>query len=265
MIDFILGVVQVLVALLILGAAALFLVQLMLAWAWAQSSNDSLRLSEVLSTAAIEWASVIFAMICMVTTVRPFLECPPLHGHADSLKQLPVVLIPSLHSGSGLFRLLTWRLKGHFFLSIWPFYWKSFLITEELLEDNLESYLDQMLTRTGAPNFRIISFGTSRPIIAELLHRRQDLKEKCDRWIAISAPKALTPALKFLKTKRLVSAYDRAQSSIDPDVSIYGTHDTLCFPSNVFQGNRMHAITPMNHYSVLFHSTTLQIIFQELT
>src|SRR5690606_37099082 len=132
--------------------------------------------------------------------------------------------VPSLLTGAGIFQVLKWLLKNRHFKSLWPYTWKTFLRDRLLLEDHLRSYIEHVLAKTEASHFRIISFGSSRPIVAAVL-ARADMTKACDKWIAISSPLRPTQTMLFLAGKRFEAAYaERSPTEREPNLVIFGTH-----------------------------------------
>lgn len=259
-----LALCQYIFILMMLGIIALFLFHLLLSWAWAQQNREPIDFAGFFSTGAIEWGAMVVLHACRLFKARPFYETPPLRYEAASQFQFPIVFVPSLHSGPGIFRILVWRLKKHFYSSLWPFSWRPFLQSSVLLEDELAQYLIQLLKKTESTNFRIISFGTSRPIVGRVLER-PELKGRCDHWIAISAPAQLSPTLRFLSTARLKSVFtDETSPMMQPHLLIRGSSDTFCYPDDVWNHEKQLIISPAGHYASLLHPTTVQTVLEEL-
>jgi hypothetical protein len=266
-------ILQLLFIALMLGIMSLFALNLALAWAWAQSEalseNKNFSFSEVLSTAAVEWSAQLILAIGHLRPPQIFLEAPPLDAPSSSTKafrkQLPIIFVPSLHTGSGIYSLSIWRLKRHHFTSLWPFSWKPFLRDRILLEDELVQFILKMLDQTKSPRFRLVSFGSSRPVVASALSR-PELLERCEKWIAISAPETAGPAMRFLLTPRTKSCYltDTAKASRQPDFQLCGTHDIYAYPSANFGDSPKEWIEPVGHYSLMIHPAVIQKSLEEM-
>lgn len=246
-----------------LGVMALFLLNILAAWAWAQSQSREVSLAEILSTAGIEWGSMLVFGVCHLFPPSRTLEAPPLFFIESPRRQSPIVFIPSLHTGRGLFKILIWRLKKHHFSSLWPFTWKSFLTSSVLLEDQIRDFLNMVIQRTQSSQITIISFGTSRPVISRVLND-PILRASCQTWIAISAPEQISSTLRFISTPRLRSVFQNNGDGPQPDLVITGSHDTFCYPDSVFGNVRRVTIEPVGHYGSLFHSEVVQNIMREL-
>lgn len=240
---FFLFLVELLFALSMVFILVLFGFSMNLAWAWAQhQKSESSSFADIISAAAIEWGAILHMVASHFISPKVFYQAPPLADETKvSPQQLPVVFVPSLRTGPSIFLFLIWRLKKNFWNSLWPFEWKSFLKDPRLLEDQLFQYIQDITHRTGAKRFRIVSFGSSRPIISSLLSR-EDLSAYCDRWIAISAPKKLAEAYLLLRTPRVKLAYEELSplSKREPDLLVTGENDIFCYPSDVWgEGQRL--------------------------
>ena len=268
MIDIFLGLFEALFVLGMLLLMAILLGSLLLAWSWGQKSSlvdggKNMTFSEILTVAGIEWGAFIVLFFSQWSRLPTFQESPRLEkGESPKVSQLPVVLVPSLHLGSGIFRVLMWRLKSHYFQSIWPFSWKSFLHQNTLLEDQLHRFVLECLERTGSNAITIVSFGSSRPLVSRVLNR-PDLSDKQIRWICVSGPKESSDVYRFLSTPRLRKAFEQ-KTYLEPDVLIVGKNDTVCYPSSIFEESAL-VIPEVGHYGCLLHSTTVQKILDELS
>ncbi len=245
---------------------AALVLSLLLSWTWAQHQHSlgrSIKFSEILSAATVEWGALLTLILCHVRRLQPYHEAPPLKEGEYSVQQIPVIFVPSLHLGVESFQFLFWRLKKNYWNSLWPFQWKSFLQDPVLLEDQLRNYLIDVISKTEAKRFRIISHGTSRPIVSRVLND-QNLHAYCDRWIAISAPQKLSQSLSFLTSKRVLAAYENREG-IDksPDLNIIGENDSLCYPREVFGEGRQVTLNQVGYLGSLLHSTTTQSILKE--
>lgn len=256
---------QVLFIIFMLGIMALFLFSLLFTWAWAQQSEPAPSFAEILAISGIEWGGMLtLLMVGHLLPPKIFFEAPPLDSPHVSSRQIPIVLVPSLHTGRGLFFLLCWRLRKNFCASLFPFSWKTFLHTKELLEDQLLGFIESVLAKTKSTEIRVISFGTSRPVVTRVLtHRRLDSVKA--KWIAISSPKSLGLTLKFLTTKRLQQAYETQPEDIDidPQLHIIGSHDVFCYPKELFGNGRSTVISMAGHYSILLQSQVVLKIMAE--
>lgn len=190
-------------------------------------------------------------------------EAPPLKELEAAPHQIPIIFVPSLHLGSGCFSFLFWRLKKNFWNNLWPFQWKSFLEKTELLEDQLFEYIQEVISRTQTQRFRVISFGTSRPLVARVLNNPK-LKAYCDHWVAISSPEKLSPTLKFFGTRRMYDAYEKFEESKKPDLVIVGEGDLICYPREVFGEGQRLQVPQVGHFGTLLHAHTTQAIMKEL-
>ncbi|MDB5038873.1 MAG: hypothetical protein JWQ35_2401 [Bacteriovoracaceae bacterium] len=264
--EIVLAVLQLIFILFIFSIALLFLFVLLLTWSWAQTTDqETVSLREILSTTAIEWGALITLTMGQIIGVKGFWEAPPILSEKVSARQLPVIFIPSLHTSSGLFRILLWRLQKHFFTSLWPFSWKSFLNSNDLLEDQLLQFIHDVLKSTKSPTIRLVSFGTSRPIISRVLSH-PSLSEIQKHWIAISAPKKLSRTLQFLSTTRTKNCFQiSTRSFTEPNLLIRGSRDVICYPDDVWGEGRSVSISPIGHYAVMLHPITVQRALEELS
>jgi len=254
-----------------------FFFSLLFAWAWAQAQNSaqtagglgrSVSFTELLSVAAVEWGAFLTIMICHLIPMRYFHEAAPLRDGEFTVQQVPIIFVPSLNLGAASFQFLFWRLKRNYWNSLWPFQWKSFLESPDLLEDQLRNFIKQVVSNTEAKRFRIISFGTSRPIVSRALDD-SNLQAYCDRWIAISAPEVLSDTLRYVSTKKSLQCYgvnysSNVNSKKRPDLVICGENDFICYPRQVFGDSRHLVLGHMGHLGSLLHSDTTQAILKEL-
>ncbi len=142
--------------------------------------------------------------------------------------------------------------------------WKFFLQEPLFLEEQLFRFLLKVQADTGSTRMTLISFGSSRPIIARVL-ARAELQSFNIRWIAISASQELGSALEFIQTPRLQKAYATcATISINPHVLIAGAKDTLCYPLSVFGEPAPTLIADVGHYGALLHSKTIDTVLSDL-
>ena len=257
---------EILLGLIILSLLILYFFSLLLVWSWAQSMKPETGMIEIFSTAAIEWGAVVSVIVTHLRRAKPFFEAPPLKptdpGPVSST-QLPVIFVPSLHTGASLFNFLLWRLKKHYFASLWPYNGSSFLKNGRLIEDEIEQFIEMVLTKTGATQFKIVSFGSSRTIIAKLLEKKYS--KNCKKWIAVSAPEKLSPPFKLLSSERLRSTFQESEPfRLQPDLLIVGTHDSLCYPEEVWGAAKRISVPSLGHYSVFLHSTTTQKVLEAL-
>lgn len=264
-------ILQILFVILMLGIIGLFALNLMLSWAWAQNQSSDLKTShglrDILSIASVETIAQIILGIGHFRKPKVFLDAPPLDSVASHFvrKQLPVIFIPSLHTGAGLFSVMIWRLKRHNYSSLWPFAWKPFLKDHELLEDQLADYLRQVLIRTRGTRFRIVSFGSSRRVISHVL-QMPEFKEACEKWIAFAAPSKASATMKFMLTARIRSSYIEDESILTkhPHALLVGTHDIYCYPKEVFGEDNIEFVEPVGHYSLMIHPSVTQKAIEEL-
>lgn len=224
----------------------------------------SISFNELLSVAAVEWGAFLTIMSCHLLPLRSFHEAAPLRDGEFTIQQVPVIFVPSLNLGAASFQFLFWRLKKNYWNSLWPFQWKSFLESPELLEDQLRNFIKQVIANTETKRFRIISFGTSRPIVSRVLDDTH-LQAYCDRWIAISSPEILPDTLKFVATKKSLLCYNSSVNTKKrPDLVILGENDFICYPRQVFGESRQLVLSQMGHLGSLLHSETTQAILKEL-
>lgn len=277
MLTFVLASLEFLFVLLMLACLTSFFFSLLFAWTWAQAQNSthstpgagrSVSFNELLSVAAVEWGAFLTIMTCHLLPMRSFHEAAPLRDGEFTIQQVPVIFVPSLNLGASSFQFLFWRLKKNYWNSLWPFQWKSFLESPDLLEDQLRNFIKQVILNTEAKRFRIISFGTSRPIVSRVLDDT-NLQAYCDRWIAISAPEILPDTLRFVTTKKSLNCYSptysaSANSKKRPDLVILGENDFICYPRQVFGESRQLVLSQMGHLGSLLHSETTQAILKEL-
>ncbi|PIR22784.1 MAG: hypothetical protein COV44_06405 [Deltaproteobacteria bacterium CG11_big_fil_rev_8_21_14_0_20_45_16] len=264
--DSLISIVELAFVIGMLGLLILFIFHVNLAWSWAQNHlNQKLELPDILSAAAIEWGGLISIFGFHLKRIRRFYEAPPLLDSKVDPQQIPIIFIPSLHHGPEIFHFLFWRLKRNFWNSLWPLRWKSYLQTPELLEDQLAAYVEKVMSDTKSPRFRIISFGTSRPIVARLLNR-SNLKTYCDKWIAISAPNELSAVHRLLNSERTRLAYeDNEHNHKEPDLLIVGERDLICYPPSVWGNGRFVQVAHVGHYGAALHSLTTTSIIRELS
>jgi len=240
---------------------------LLLTWSWAQfeSQNRQVGLVELLSTAAIEWGAMVSILGAHFYRPGILWEVPRFEDKLSSQNlrptQIPIILVPSLHVGPSVFCFLYLRLKSHYFQSLWPFQFKSFLKDSIFLEKQLKDFLLEVVTKTASPRCVIISFGTSYPIVSRVL-ANQTSKTKFD-WIAISGASKMPDTLKFVSSSSLNSAYVDETKQI-PDLSLYGDKDTVCYPKNIFLGKQKLEIPEVGHFGALLHSKCSHSILTEL-
>ena len=270
MIDFFLGLFEFTFIVLMLGLLTLFLGSLLVAWTWAHRmslapESRSISLSEVLTIAGVEWGALVTLIACHWSPLRPYFESPKFEpkdlGGPLRSTQLPVVLVPSLHLGNSVFRILFWRLKSNYFKSLWPFAWKSFLNQSTLLEDQLSRYLETVFEKTGSDRAFVISFGSSRPLVSRVLSRPR-FSSKDIRWFCVSGPSTKPETYTFISTPRLKSAFSQ-EAPLDPQLLIVGERDTVAFPQKVF-GDTFVSVPDVGHYGVLLHSRTVQSLLDAL-
>jgi hypothetical protein len=266
-VSFFLGFLELLFLLGVTAALGSFFMSLLFAWSWAQHQSQmgrSVSLIDYLRVAAVEWGAFLTLVGCHFRKLQAYHEAPPLLAGQFTIQQVPVIFVPSLHSGVESFQFLFWRLKKNYWNSLWPFRWKSFLEDPSLLEDQLHDYILKVIEKTKTQRFRIVSFGSSRPLVSRVLSR-SDLTAYCDRWIAVSAPLRLPSTLRFVSTKRLLSVYvEEAVTQKHPDLMIIGDNDTICYPREIFGESRKIVIDQVGHFGTLLHSTTTQSILKEL-
>lgn len=255
-----------------LGSILLFLFILASTWTWAQYQTQTqkieISLSEILTTASIEWIAMVILSFGQFRSLKPLFEAPPLEyvkPEQLSTKQIPIIFVPSLHTSGGLFSILMWRLKKHFYLSLWPYSWRSFLKDSRLLEDELTEFIRTVLKETKSSKFRILSFGSSRRIVSRILSS-DEFSKHCEKWIALAAPETMSATMRFLQTERLRSSYfeDTTPLVRSPDLLLCGTHDLFCYPPSVFGEGRTHRVSPVGHYSLLIHPDVVQKTLEEL-
>lgn len=248
-----------------LGILALLLFAFLFSWAWAMNQEEKkLSFSEILAVAAVEWGAFLSLLAAHLRPHRDFYEAPPLRDRDITSHQLPIIFVPSLHLGAGVFRFLMWRLRKNFWNSLWLFRWKSFLNDPELLEDQLQTYIATVIERTKASRFRIVSFGTSRPLVSQVLSR-PDLAAYCDKWIAVSSPKLLPKSLNFLSLARAKKSYQRFQKEgRDPDLLIVGENDFFCYPTECWGEVKQVILPHVGHFGAALHALCTQNIMREL-
>lgn len=266
--EFLLILAQALFILFIFAIALLYLFCLLLAWAWGQSTSeieeDQMSFGFLLSTAAIEWGAILTLIPGQILGSKIFHEAPKITSGRESPKQIPVIFVPSLQTGAGIFRILLWRLKEHYFTSLWPFSWKPFLIANDLLEDQLLDFLQNILKKTESPAIRMISFGSSRPVIGRVL-KHPSLSEIQVKWIAISAPKSLSQTLRFLSSPKSKSVYSETRMGLEPDLLIRGQTDLFCYPDSVWGEGRQLKLPTVGHFAAVLYPTTVQRILDEIS
>ncbi len=267
MLNFFLSFLELCFILFVIFALLSFLVSLLFTWSWGQTQSDlghSISLRKILSVTAVEWGAGLSLLGCHFKKLHTYHEAPPLVSGQHTIQQVPVIFVPSLHLGVESFHFLFWRMKKNYWNSLWPFRWKSFLENPELLEDQLHHYLLEVIRATATQRFRIISYGSSRPIVSRVL-KRADLQAYCDRWIAISAPEKLPSSMRFVSSKKLLQVYEESSSEYRrPDLLLIGENDTLCSPREVFGSGRQIILDQVGHFGALLHSTTTQSILTEL-
>jgi hypothetical protein len=110
-----------------------------------------------------------------------------------------------------------------------------------------------------------MSFGSSRPVIAAAL-QRPELKDRCEKWMGISAPEAAGPAMRFLLTPRLHSVFssEATKSLRHPDLQLCGTHDIYAYPTTLFGEGPKEWVEPVGHYSLMTHPLVVQRTLDEM-
>ncbi len=266
-----LTILQMLIGIFILALLCIFFVVILMTWAWAQDQDDrDISLSEILSTAAIEWGSYILLLAGSIRSLKIHHEAPPIESEikdlhmAGAARQIPIILVPSLHSGASIFRSLKWRLKAKFYSSIWPFSFRPFLYRSSLLEDDLQQFITTCLKKTRSKYFRLISFGSSRPIVSRVLNSSRT-GGHCLQWVCISGAALPSKTQRLLSTPRFRSVYHTAPyTERPPDLLIAGTHDVICYPETIWGDTKAKlSVTPVGHYAVLMHSKTLHAILDQ--
>jgi len=176
--------------------------------------------------------------------------------------------VPSLHTGPEIFHFLHWRLRKRYWNSLWPFEWRSFLSRKELLEDNLAAFIEQVIAETQARRFRIISFGSSFPIVRSVL-AQESLKAYCDHWIAISSPQEFSRTMQLLSSQRVRDVYEKGtvehENIRKPDLLVVGQKDLICYPEGVWSKTQRLNIAEAGHFTPLLHSATTERCIQELS
>lgn len=232
-----------------------------------ENKSANISLSEIFTTAGIEWGAFVTLLVCQIKGLDAVWEAPKFEEKDLETKirstQIPVILIPSMHFGASMFRFLYFRLRSHFYKSLWPFSWKSFLQDANLLEDQLARFLEDTLEKTGAPAFFVISFGSSYPIVAKCLSRPRFASKKF-KWISISGPQIKSAPMKLISSPRIRSAFMQPTEG-KPEMQIVGECDTLCYPHEVFGTPSPILIPNMGHYGVLLHSKTTQSILEAIS
>ncbi len=235
-------------------------------WSWAQNRPDSrLDLLGLISTAAIEWGAILSLALMHFYPARVFNEAPPLSTTEVNPQHIPIIFVPSMHTSASIFNFLIWRLKKNDWYSLWPFHWKFFLNDSELLQDQLFTFISEVIEKTKAQRFRLISFGTSRPIVLKVLNRG-DLKAYCDKWIAISSPLKLSSFYSFVSSPKLKKVYgDESLEAKDPDIQIVGEDDFFCQSADHFGNGKKVVVPKIGHFASLLHSSTIQHTLKELS
>lgn len=246
----------------VLCITLLFVIAFALSWSRAQSEAPHLGFIEILTIAGIEWGAWISLMAAHLRPVKSFHEAPPLKTAYPHPRQVPIIFIPSLHTSCRIFGMLLWRLKQNFCTSLWIFSWKSFVRDELLLKKSLLVFIQEIAAETKSNEIHLISFGTSRPVIASLLED-PGLKNLRFRWIAISAPAFRSSTLRFLSTDRLNNTFkSESPTQKQPDLLIRGSEDFFCYPNDIWGKVPNIVVERMGHYSTLLHSKTTQTVLE---
>ncbi len=263
--EYLIALSQLIFVLFMLGIMCLFLLVLLQTWSWAQQQEPEMSFADILSTTAIEWGALITLMFTHLKPPAIFNETPPIGREKHDAKQYPILFVPSLHTGRGVFSILCWRLKKHFYTSLWPFQWKPFLNSSALLEDQLLQFILEITRKTNSPILRVMSFGSSHPIVARVLDH-PSLSHITKKWISVSGPRSMSQTMKFLSTRRIreVFAADFKFRS-RANLLIHGSRDVFCWPESIFEAERMVSVHPVGHFSVLLHPTTVQRALDEFS
>ena len=262
----ILDVLELVFAVLMLCVILLYALLFSCVWAWAQNNIEAnFDFFDLISATAIEWGAIISLIVLHFYPARVYHEAPPLKEDRDSPTLTPIIFVPSLHTGSSIFNFMIWRLKKNNWHSLWHFQWKFFLKDSELLEDQLFNTISEVIEKTNARRFRIVNFGSSRPVVMRVLNRK-DLRAYCDKWIAISSPISLSNFFQFISSIRLKKVYATIESeNKNPDLQIIGENDFFSYPISHFGEGRKILIPKIGHFSCLLHSTTIQSTLKELS
>lgn len=242
----------------------MFIFFFVLSWSKAQRLQSEQSFAVILSEAAVEWGAAVSLLVAQLFSLKAIHETPPIGDQEVAPQQIPVIFVPSLHSGSGVFIFLVWRLKKNFWNSLWPFRWKSFLRNPEFLKDQLLNYIEEVLRKTNSKRFRLVSFGSSRQIISQILQDSR-LRNYCDRWLAISGPEKISEVHQFLRSQTLIESFsDSSSGLVSPDIVIVGETDSFCYPENVWGDVPVVKLSNVGHFGAALHSTTTRTIMHEL-
>lgn len=227
-----------------------------------EQTNKQFHPTRLISQAAVEWAGILSLLVAHLRQPKIYHETPPLHlAPVHTPEQIPILFIPSPHMGASVFNLALWRFKKHFWLSLWPFQWKPFLQDPLLLEDQLKAFIQEVLKKTEAPVFRVISFGSSYPIVAKSI----ESFSQCDKWVAISSSKDLSAVMNFLSAERVKEAYQKLSSKKIPNLVIRGENDTVCYPASLFSSEQELIVPEIGHFGCLLHSSTIRKLLKEFS
>lgn len=269
------AVLQIVFGLIMSILLILFGFFLLTAWSWAQhqTENDSEphpKWVDIISLAAVEWGAFLTLLAFHGRRLENIWEAsqfaPRDWEQRIPSTQLPIVLVPSPLWSSSLYRLLFYRLRAHYYKSIWPFSFKSFVRDQSLLQYDLEVFLKEVMAKTGSLKLTVISFGSSRPLVARALASKE-LASLDVQWIAISAPSKLSAPHKLLRWPSIHSIYSNAGDEVRaPDILIRGERDSLTYSRDNVWGQplRTEIIQDVGHYGALLHSKAVQQILAVL-
>lgn len=259
-------VLEILIALLCMSCLISFVAIFSFTWSWAQQQKQVVEMREILGIAATEWAAVLVCFLLQLAPLKSFFEAPPLANMSASPQQIPVIFVPSLHTRAGIFFPFYWRLKGLFFNSLWFFDWHFFLKDPSLMEDELSQFIDDVLLKTQAQRFRLVSFGSSRPIVSKVLQNPKRLSY-CEQWIAISSPTRLGGFQKMLLSRRMKNAYEDFQNANQKtcDLSFHGQRDLFFSEESLSDLSQQARGFTTGHFGCLFEVEMIDEVERKLS
>ncbi len=259
--NFILAILQLLFILSIAGVLTLFVIAFALSWTRHQEVAPQASLFDILTVAAVEWGAWITLGLFMLKPSHSFFEAPPERDQALHPHQIPIIFIPSLHTNGRIFNSLRWRFEQNFCTSLWIFSWRAAISEPQLLETQIVHFLQDVLENTRSRSIRIISFGSSRPLVARALDRAA-FETISIRWICISGAAKLSKTHHFLHTRRLLKTYQLPFQRV-PDRVLIGEHDLFQYPISLFDHPSPVVLEGVGHYASLLHSATIQTILKD--
>jgi hypothetical protein len=271
--EVIVGLLQLSFIVVMLGLLSILLICLLLSWTWAQHRSmegKPLSFASWMSAAAVEWGAIVCLLASHLKKPKTVHYTPRFLSREDGAQmpptQRPIVFVPSLHSSSRLFQFLVYRLRSNYFKSLWPLSLPSFLKDPELLVWDLKNRLLEVHRKTGSFEFHVVSFGSSRPLVAQALSEISQMYGIQLRWICLSGAAKISGPLQFLappRTLRIYESWPREERS--PDLLVSAENDFFLYPDSIWGSSLRHVVVPdVGHFACLLHSATVQAILSEL-